>query len=273
MRMNRFVIAPPTSKTTSRTISILSIFLLALSVFHSSAQAKPSPRRAASSEFSVADVIKLTKAGVSEDIIIQHIKKKAHPFDLSTDQLIALKNANVSDRVVQVMIDPSKADAPASNVGAVVSVPTLASDGSLPTEPGAYVKKQEKWTEVLPEVVYFKSGGKFKTIASVGISRGDGGRVLGVTSRNAYELPLEILVVMPENAAMAEYALLHLSKDSNNRNFRGGTHDIIPFEPKRISPRIFTLTFPSTAGPGEYGMLPPNASGKSGKIYSFRIGN
>jgi hypothetical protein len=43
----------------------------------------------------VADVIKLARAKVSDDIIIQQIKKRGHSFDLSTDQLISLKKASV----------------------------------------------------------------------------------------------------------------------------------------------------------------------------------
>ena len=60
----------------------------------------------------VEDVIKLSKAGLSDDLIIQQIKKKGQHFDLSTDQLVQLKAAHVSDRVIQVMIDPTKNTAP-----------------------------------------------------------------------------------------------------------------------------------------------------------------
>src|SRR5579864_6819497 len=56
----------------------------------------------AASGLTAEDVIKLAKAGLSEDIIIQQIKKNGRAFDLSTDQLIALKTATVSDRIVQV---------------------------------------------------------------------------------------------------------------------------------------------------------------------------
>jgi len=55
----------------------------------------------------VNDVIKLSKAGLSDDLIIQQIRKKGQRFDLSTDQLIQLKTAHISDRVIQVMIDPT----------------------------------------------------------------------------------------------------------------------------------------------------------------------
>ena len=50
-------------------------------------------------------VIRLSKAGLSDDLIIEQIKKKGQHFDLSTDQLIQLKATSVSERVIAVMID------------------------------------------------------------------------------------------------------------------------------------------------------------------------
>jgi hypothetical protein len=49
----------------------------------------------------VQDLIKLTKAGLSDNLIIEQIRRKDQRFDLTTDQLIQLKNASVSDRVVK----------------------------------------------------------------------------------------------------------------------------------------------------------------------------
>ena len=54
---------------------------------------------------SVDDVIKLSKAGITDDVIIVQIKKRPQPFELSTDQLIQLKSAHVSDRVIEAMTD------------------------------------------------------------------------------------------------------------------------------------------------------------------------
>src|SRR5581483_8075754 len=67
----------------------------------------------ASNTMTPDDVIRLVKAGLSDDIIIQQLRKSGQTFDLSTDQLIALKTAKVSDRVVQFMIDPPKTESPA----------------------------------------------------------------------------------------------------------------------------------------------------------------
>src|ERR1035437_5037102 len=79
---------------------------------------------------SVDDVIKLSKAGLSDDLIIQQIRKKGQRFDLSTDQLVRLKSASVSERVIQVMIDPTKDPSP-SPVEKKTESPTPQQAGQL----------------------------------------------------------------------------------------------------------------------------------------------
>ncbi len=54
----------------------------------------------------VDDVIKMSKAKVSDDAIIEQLKKEGQYFSLTTDQLLQLKTARVSKQVIQVMIDP-----------------------------------------------------------------------------------------------------------------------------------------------------------------------
>jgi hypothetical protein len=84
---------------------------------------KPAPSQTA---MAVADVIKLSQAKLSDDLIVQQLAKKGQRCELTTDQLIQLKNAGVSDRVIQAMIDPTKASASSS---------TQSSDGLAPQQP------------------------------------------------------------------------------------------------------------------------------------------
>ena len=63
---------------------------------------------------SVNDVIKLSQAGLSDDVIIAQIRKRPQPFELSTDQLIQLKTAHVSNRVINVMIETKSVEAEAN---------------------------------------------------------------------------------------------------------------------------------------------------------------
>jgi hypothetical protein len=48
----------------------------------------------------------MVEAGLSDDLIIARIRKEYKPFDLSTDDMIRLKKAKVSDAVMKVMLDP-----------------------------------------------------------------------------------------------------------------------------------------------------------------------
>jgi hypothetical protein len=242
----------------------------------------------AHSALTVEDVIKLAKAGLSEDIIIQQIRKNGQAFDLSTEELIALKAASVSDRVIQAMLEPSKAETPAPNTPAPNAPAPVAAEpepaeAALPTEVGVYAKKQGQWVEVSPEIVYWKTGGALKTIATAGVLHGNvDGHVSGANSPTSFGTPLEFLIVAPEGTALAEYQLLRLHTNKDNREFRtitggvlhshsGSQRDQVPFDGKKIASRVFELTFPASAGPGEYGILPPGSASGSGKIYSFRV--
>lgn len=51
-----------------------------------------------------ADVIKMSKAGLSEDTIIAAMKREKPEYDTSTDALIALKTDGVSEKIIQQMI-------------------------------------------------------------------------------------------------------------------------------------------------------------------------
>lgn len=53
------------------------------------------------------DVIKLTQAKISEDIIIAKIQQSKTRFDTSVEALVALQKAGVSERIVKVMMNPA----------------------------------------------------------------------------------------------------------------------------------------------------------------------
>jgi hypothetical protein len=78
----------------------------------------------------VQDVVKLTKAGMSEDIVLAKVKKAGASYDLSTDQIIYLKNQGVSQNVITALLQAGPASAPA----APASTPSSA---SLPPPPSA----------------------------------------------------------------------------------------------------------------------------------------
>ena len=51
---------------------------------------------------------------MSDDLIIRSLKKTNKAVDLSTADMVKLKQAGVSDNVIGIMLDPSAAPAPAA---------------------------------------------------------------------------------------------------------------------------------------------------------------
>jgi hypothetical protein len=65
------------------------------------------------------DLVEMTRAGCSEDLIISTIRSRGGRFDLSPSQLIALKQAGVSDRVVMAAQSNSPGGYAAATVASV----------------------------------------------------------------------------------------------------------------------------------------------------------
>jgi curli biogenesis system outer membrane secretion channel CsgG len=75
------------------------------------APAKPAAVKPAASASSVDSVIQSVKAGLSESIIIRTIQRENKPANLTTADLVKLKNAGVSEKIIEVMLDPASAPA------------------------------------------------------------------------------------------------------------------------------------------------------------------
>jgi hypothetical protein len=92
----------------------------------------------------VDDVIRLSQAGLSDNTIIAQIKMRPQHFDLSPDELLQLKSAHVSDKVIEAMVGATGAVDP--------STATKSPDPQLPPSIDAYAKPQ-----LLADGFYYKS--------------------------------------------------------------------------------------------------------------------
>jgi hypothetical protein len=224
-------------------------------------------------------ILKLVKAGMGDDVIINMVKTQPSNFSLGTDDLIALKSGGVSQPVISAMLMKNSNPTPA---------PAVAAPAGPVAEIGVYYKKAGVWSDIDPEVVSFKSGGVLKSIASDGIVKGDmNGHLKGAHSKTDVTSPVEILIYAPEGVAATEYQLLLLRPSGDAREFRtitggvfhksgGASRDAVEFQAKKIAPRTFTITLDHPKG-GEYGLLPPSSgdatgsTGRLGKLYTFHI--
>lgn len=235
-------------------------------------------------------VIKLVKAGLSEDLIVSTINGAPGAYDTSADGLIALKGAGCSDKVVAAIV--ARATAPAVVPAAVAAPAATPAVSALPPgidEIGVYYKnKSGMWVALDPEVVNFKSGGFLKSMATDGLVKGDmNGHVQGGHAKTSLTLPVQIAVYAPEGTAITEYQLLRYRTHSDSREFRsvtggvfhssgGATRDSVEFKSNKLAPRLYEITLDSALGKGEYGLLPPGSYTSSnmasgGKVYSVSI--
>jgi hypothetical protein len=81
-------------------------------------------------------VIKLVKAGLSEDLIVSTINSQPGTYNTTTDGLIALKKAGVSDKVVGAIVTKGFAPAATTIVVQTPGIPGIAKDNPSGATPG-----------------------------------------------------------------------------------------------------------------------------------------
>ena len=237
-------------------------------------------------------VVKMVKAGLSDDVIVATINASPGAYDTSPDGLIALKKAGASDKVISAVVAKSTGPAPAAAAPSAPAAP--APPAALPPgveSVGAYFKDSGgKWQPLPSEVVIFKSGGLLKHVATAGLVKEDlNGVVGGTRSKLVISTPVTIILHVPQGRSANDYQLLRLRVVGNNRQFlsvagglnketAGALRDIVDFTSKEIGPSTYQIVLGSEIDEGEFGFLEPtDTSSKtppsSGKIFTFAIVN
>lgn len=132
-------------------------------------------------------VIKMVKAGLSEDVIISMVRTQPAKYTLTPDQLIALKSAGVPDKIVAVMVDKSAGGGAAGVIpgsaatGATPAAGTVAAgdpnDPMAPHDSGIYLYSKDRNGEykltVLEQAAYqgSKTGGVFTSALTYGLKK------------------------------------------------------------------------------------------------------
>lgn len=230
-------------------------------------------------------IIKMSKAGLDDAVIIQTIQTQPGHYDTAPDTLIALKNAGVSQQVIAAM--------QARSAGLVFHAKDKIDPAPLSAgvdEIGVYYqdKRSGEWLPLKTERVQFKSGGWLKSAATHNIVKQDmNGLVDAPKSPLVLPTGVNILIYTPTGTQPEEYDFLRFREHSNNREFRvktggvfhsetGSERDEIEFHPHKIAPQMYIFTVPVDIEKGEYGVLPPGSSNvpgisNAGKIFTFSI--
>ena len=242
------------------------------------------------------EVITLTKAGLSGPIIEGKIRSSKTNFDMSTDALIKLKQAGVSDAIVSAMLE-AKSGKPMMASGGGSSSNDSATVGALgdPNDPmskhnyGIYLYEEtdggRKMTALKPTVsAQNRTGGLFTSSLTYGI-----GKVKTKTNLPGRNAALQLQSTSPTfyfylditsgglNTASGvpsdpnEFTLVNFNQRSDNREVtigksnafgaKGGLSDeyVVKVTAQDMGNGIFKVTPVSPLKKGEYGFMLVNS--------------
>ena len=226
-------------------------------------------------------ITKLVKAGLGEDMITSMVKTQSTKFSMGPDDVIALKNAGVSEKVIGAMIEKGAGSRPAAG-----AEPVLTLDGvPLPDELGVYYLRDTKFHPVTPEILNLRTARGAQMAVGVFANAKLKGWVAKQHSTNILRPETEFVVKLPEGTDPAEYVCLTFEVKGDRRevelargriNISTGTQrSAVHFKSERLAKQIYRLKF-GVFKPGDYGLLPPGATisanaSSAGKIYSFLV--
>lgn len=269
---------------------ILSLFLAAAAVFFAAA----APAQA-QEVMSNAEVISLAKAGLNPTLIVGKIRTSKTDFDLSTDALIKLKQAGVSDDIVAAMLEAKSGKS--VNAGSNTNSTGAASPGALgdPNDPmakhnyGIYLYEEKdgvrKMTPLKANVsAQNRTGGLFTSSLTYGI-----GKVKTKTNLPGRNADMQMQSTTPVfyfylditsgglNTASGvpsdpkEFTLVQFNQRSDNREVtigksnafgaKGGLSDeyVRQFKAEDMGNGIFKVTPAADLKKGEYGFMLVNS--------------
>jgi hypothetical protein len=223
-------------------------------------------------------VVAMTKAGIDDATIVKVIEAGGTEFDTSPAALISLKNAGVSNRVIEAIVSAERPN----------NAPSLNGLYPQPEEVGVYVNLRERLVPLTIEIITSRTGGviKQKLTLSRGHLNAMVNKPMSALRMESSPIP-EFLVYCPEGFSGEEYQLLRFWEKKDRREFRlatggvihastGADKNAVKLDVDRLGPRFYRITPAYPLPKGEYGFLPPGAAlsanaASFGKIYTFAI--
>jgi hypothetical protein len=250
------------------------------------------------------DVIEMVKLGLSDDVIIAKIRavgaagEGSAAFDTSVEGLKALKDGNVSDAVITVMINPAPPPAPV-----VAAVTPMTVDANLPPpEVGVYWRDGSSFVLIQGRALdQTKVGGRAGSYFTDGMRNQHwDAYVDGPHSSNLVkERRPAFYIYVPDGSDALDYVLISLNEKGNRREFQIGSFGgvtggksgvkndkVIDFTAVHVGIRTYKLALLQDLKPGEYaffmgtgtsetmsGAHGGNRSGgaATGRLYDFSI--
>ncbi len=239
------------------------------------------------------DILQMVKAGFDDTTILRYIQANDVDFDLSISAVVSMKNAGVSQSLIQSMlsIEVAKKEVGVDAALAAISA-SAATNGRDDVHVFALLNGRLVPTE--PEIVKWRPAGGLRSIAMLGYEKGPLiGSISGPHSDlvttwpplNMVPLDIAFYVLTPKGSSASDFQLLHLTEKNDRREFRtipgdrahtwATPENTVAFTLEAVAPRVYKISLPNL-NVGEYGLLTPTTQVKSnseseGRIYTFRL--
>jgi hypothetical protein len=234
-------------------------------------------------------VIKLVKAGLSDDLIVSTISASPGAYDATANGLIALKSAGASDKVVTAIVMKASGASQAQPAASTASAGTNPDDPAAAHEAGIYIfypnaSVGSKMNMLEPSVyTQGKTGGMFASAMTYGIAKIKTKAVLRGGHANARvqdSQPIFYFYFEEQSAGLShastpfggtstpnEYTLLKFDVKGETRETvvgqanvfgaSGGTDDkaVTNFTYTKLRPGVYKVMLNAALQPGEYGFM------------------
>jgi hypothetical protein len=200
------------------------------------------PQSIAPGSLTIEEVVRLSSAGVTDELIVANVKKNAKAFDLNSDEIVALKKAGVSETVIKYLLDPSlpysppppPSPGPAGAAEPASKFPYDAIAEKVPMEIGLYyyTAKKDYVPLDLKPIVPQKEPGK--------LSKMMGGHIIGSAATpeakvRAPEVPLLFYARLGAKIMIDDLVLLNFQSSKKRRDLDFGSKPGTPvFPPKSV---------------------------------------
>ncbi len=248
------------------------------------------------------NVLRMVKAGFEQSMIVKAIEANDTDFDVSVEALMDLKNAGVSQPIIEAMLAAeAKKKAPDPTVKPANAPPPDPNDPMSPHASGIYWKSTqgaEKPMVRLEPSTYSKgkTSGMFGAAMSMGISKVKWKIVI-----NGDRAALRIAEATPEfwfyfgtgqeafsagPASPDDFPLVRVEKKGKDRELIVGqtglagtsagtrSQDTLALESKQVAPGIYQVRPSRALEPGEYAFMRAGVTMEnlaSGKLFDFGI--
>jgi hypothetical protein len=240
-------------------------------------------------------IVSMVKGGLSEAVVLARIRSSPANFDTSTNSLLALKKAGVSDKVIEAMVSapksapaaaaapapapaPSSGTAPPPSGSAAARSSAGAASATLPRD-SIYHLNGAKYTELQPQVIEIETNMAFFSQKSEVVL---GGRK--AEYRIADKQPQFYSYYAPTEALLVKLKPGDSKNDRNLKMGSGGFHpfggstrqgvrseDRIAVKSEREANGFYRITPASPLPTGEYGFVVLSGTSAGGRMFDFGI--